>query len=290
MRAATSSGSYEWFKMSGGPKLQKVCADVATIILNWWSEHFQTLFAANHTAQESAIQNILQQMVKSELDNCPILNKTVKAISQMKSGKVAGVVGIPPEVWKQGGSALRAKLHDFLIQCWEQGALPQDLHDSVILTLYKGKGDKMDCSNYQGITLLSISGKIRRYCWTDLCQPSRREYFQRASAASELTGAQTTWYSYSDSCRRNAESRTRDLTKAFNTVSRRSLWLIMKRLGCPPKVNMVRSDMAMMSQSPSQFIMLWKKVASSHQHCLLSSSVWCCKKAQPIWMMKMVFT
>lgn len=142
----------------------QVCADIATTILNWWSEHFQTLFAANHMAQESAIQNILQQMVKAELDNCPILNKTVKAISQMKSSKVAGVDGIPPEVWKQGGSALHAKLLDFLIQCWEQGALPQDLHNSVILTLYKGKGDKMDCSNYRGITLLSISGKIRRYC------------------------------------------------------------------------------------------------------------------------------
>ena len=44
--------------------------------------------------------------------------------------------------------------------CWKQGKLPQDLRDAVIITLYKNKGIKSDCSNYRGITLLSIAGKI----------------------------------------------------------------------------------------------------------------------------------
>ncbi|CAI9721540.1 Hypothetical predicted protein [Octopus vulgaris] len=39
-------------------------------------------------------------------------------------------------------------------------ALPQDLHDAVIITLYKNKGEKSDCSNYRGNTLLSIAGKV----------------------------------------------------------------------------------------------------------------------------------
>ena len=59
-----------------------------------------------------------------------------------------------------GGLALHAKLHSLLVCCWEQGKLPQDLRDAVILTLYKNKGEKSDCSNYQGITLLFTAGKV----------------------------------------------------------------------------------------------------------------------------------
>ena len=40
------------------------------------------------------------------------------------------------------------------------GKLPQDLRDAIIITLYKNEGEKSDCSNYRGITLLSIAGKI----------------------------------------------------------------------------------------------------------------------------------
>ena len=52
------------------------------------------------------------------------------------------------------------KLQDLFTNCWEEGTLPQDLRDAVIVSLYKNKGEKSDCSNYRGTTLLSIAGKI----------------------------------------------------------------------------------------------------------------------------------
>ncbi|WP_419626001.1 hypothetical protein, partial [Thiolapillus sp.] len=58
------------------------------------------------------------------------------------------------------GEAVLNKLQDLFTDCWEKGTLPQDLRDAVIISLHKIKGEKSDCSNYQGITLLSIAGKI----------------------------------------------------------------------------------------------------------------------------------
>jgi len=38
--------------------------------------------------------------------------------------------------------------------------LPQDFKDANIITLYKNKGIRQDCNCYQGISLLSVAGKV----------------------------------------------------------------------------------------------------------------------------------
>ena len=68
-----------------------------TAILSRWSEHFQALFNANWTVEDSVILRIPQQPVKADLDNPPSFEETTKAIEQIKCGKAAGVDGIPPE-------------------------------------------------------------------------------------------------------------------------------------------------------------------------------------------------
>ena len=38
--------------------------------------------------------------------------------------------------------------------------MPGDWRSSVIVPLYKGKGERTECKNYRGISLLSVAGKI----------------------------------------------------------------------------------------------------------------------------------
>ena len=217
-------------------------------ILNRWAEHFQTLFSADRTVDDAVIQQIPQQSVKEELDEAPTLEEVTKAIEQLKSGKAAGVDGIPPELWKNGGQTLHSKLHEFFVCCWEQGNLPQDLRDAIIITLYKNKGEKSDCSNYRGITLLSIAGKILARVLLNRLVPAVAEYHLPESQCGFRANRGTADMVFvlrqlQEKCREQNKGlyiTFVDLTKAFDTVSRKGLWQIMERLGCPPKfLNMV---------------------------------------------------
>ena len=42
---------------------------------------------------------------------------------------------------------------------FESGGVPEDWK-SVNVPLYKGKGERIECKNYRGISLLSVAGKI----------------------------------------------------------------------------------------------------------------------------------
>lgn len=43
------------------------------------------------------------------------------------------------------------------------GVVPQDMTDAKVVTLYKNKGEGIDCNNYIGISLLSVIGKT--FAW-----------------------------------------------------------------------------------------------------------------------------
>ncbi|XP_069997659.1 uncharacterized protein [Penaeus vannamei] len=50
--------------------------------------------------------------------------------------------------------------HAVLAAICQSMSIPSDLLRSVVIPLWKGKGDHWDCSNYRDITLLSIPGKV----------------------------------------------------------------------------------------------------------------------------------
>ena len=42
---------------------------------------------------------------------------------------------------------------------FESGVVPEYWRSAVIVPLYKGKGERCECKNYRGISLLSMVGK-----------------------------------------------------------------------------------------------------------------------------------
>ena len=60
---------------------------------------------------------------------------------------------------KYGGSEIRNKLLKIMTTIFEKGELPSNFRKTSIKQVYK-KGDKSECSNYQGISLVSVGSKL----------------------------------------------------------------------------------------------------------------------------------
>ena len=70
------------------------------------------------------------------------------ALKGMKLGKAMGPNGIPVEVWKSLGGEGIDMLLDLLQKIFEQEKMPEEWRDSVIVPIFKEKGDIQDCGNY----------------------------------------------------------------------------------------------------------------------------------------------
>ena len=60
---------------------------------------------------------------------------------------------------KTGGRTIHYEINNLIISIWNNEELPEEWKELIIVPIYK-KGDKIDCSNYRGISLLPATYKI----------------------------------------------------------------------------------------------------------------------------------
>ena len=169
--AATGNirGMYDGIKKALGPTqsktapLKSASGEVITDRskqMERWVEHYSELYSRENTVVSSALDAIECLPAMEELDAEPTLEELNEAIDSLAPEKAPGNDGIPPDLIRRCKSSLLGPLHEVLCQCWREGSVPQDMRDAKIVTLYKNKGDRSDCNNYRGISLLSIVGKL----------------------------------------------------------------------------------------------------------------------------------
>ena len=245
-------GMYNGIKIATGPTATKTAPLKSKIgepitdqgkQLERWVEHYLELYATQNVVTAAALEALPSLTVMEELDIPPTEEELRKAIDGLTCGKAPGKDGIPPEVLKSGKLALLRHLHELLCLCWEKGHVPQDMRDANIITLYKNKGDRSDCNNYRGISLLSVVGKVfARVVLTRLQSLASRVYPE--SQCGFRSGRSTVDMIFSlrqlqEKCREQQKPlyiAFIDLTKAFDLVSRGGLFSLLQKIGCPPKL------------------------------------------------------
>ena len=82
-----------------------------------------------------------------------------RLVQQLLSGKVPGVDEIRPEMLKALDLVGLLWLTRLFNVAWGSGTVASVWHTGVVVPIFK-KGDRRVCSNYRGITLLSLPGKV----------------------------------------------------------------------------------------------------------------------------------
>lgn len=116
------------------------------------------------------------------------------------------------------------------------------MKDCKIVTLYKNKGSQSDCNSYRGISLLGVVGKAfmrvvlnRLRKLTERINPESQSGFRSGRSTINTIFSLRQLQEKCKEQNRPLYITFIELTKAFDTVSRKALFRILKKIGCPLK-------------------------------------------------------
>ena len=255
-------------------------------ILDRWAEHFKEVLNQDSVFDMSVLHDIPQWDMNMSLVALPTMAEIQMCIKQLNSGKAPGEDGIPPDVYIHGGTSVAEQLLTLFTKIWENGVVPQDLKNATIVHLSKNKGDRMSCDNHRGISLLCIAGKIfarlllnRLYKHIDDIGvvPESQCGFRSGRGTTDMNFALR---QIQEKCRLHGQDLYLvfiDLTKAFDTINRESLWCILEKVGCPKLfVSLIRSlhdDMSVTVREGSDRSPAFEVTSGTKQGCVLAPTL-----------------
>ena len=98
-------------------------------------------------------------MVNEEV-NCVSREEVKNALRRMKKGKAVGPDELPVKVWKCMGEMEIKFLTRLFNRLLMGKRMPEECRMSVLIPIYKNKGDAQCCGNYRGIKLMSHTMKV----------------------------------------------------------------------------------------------------------------------------------
>ena len=124
---------------------------------NRWAGYFERLYQSESPAVELDVRDVTIPVADPPI-NCgpPSFVETQDAVNRLKWGKAPGICGIHAELLKAGGNAVLVSLRAVLCSALDTDIIPTDWKRGLVVSLCKGKGDRQDCINYRGVTLLSV--------------------------------------------------------------------------------------------------------------------------------------
>ncbi|KAG0730184.1 LINE-1 retrotransposable element ORF2 protein [Chionoecetes opilio] len=208
-----------------------------------WAEYFGQLFTVDPPTEQLHTTGLQAVDADPPIDEtAPSLDEVREAVAKLRGGKAAGVCNISAELLKAGGEAMIRGLHAVLTAVWQSGTIPPDWKRGLVVPIWKGKGDRQDCNNYRGITLLNVPGKVLVHLLLTRIR-SHLVKHQRPQQSGFTPGKSTTdrilvlrvLVERRREFRQGMLAAYVDLKKAFDSVHRESLWDLLRLRGIPAR-------------------------------------------------------
>lgn len=120
-----------------------------------WTRYFEDLLNVDPEREEEMGEGDIggdeQDFTMMELE---------AALKKMKNGKSPGEDNLAIELLKEGGNQLIEQVLEVINGCWREGEVPAEWGKSIIVPIYKKKGDSGQCNNYRGISLMDHIAKL----------------------------------------------------------------------------------------------------------------------------------
>lgn len=157
--------SIRFFRKGYQPKTFGIKDEAGTVVgertevLNVWKKYFCKLLNGNEVEADGDSRTEAVALPDGVNVPEPTLEEVLQAIKSFKNGKAPGESTITMDMLKHGGKSLQEYLYGIILKIWKTEKIPNDWKEAVVIPLHK-KGDKMECKNYRGISLLETSYKV----------------------------------------------------------------------------------------------------------------------------------
>ena len=116
-----------------------------------WKEHMEKIIneenKRDHTVETDLVEGPVEKVACNEI---------VEAIQSMKSGKANGTSEVSVEMIVASGEIGVKVMMELCQHVLDGRGMPDEWKTSVIVPIFKGKGDVMSCGLYRGVKLLEL--------------------------------------------------------------------------------------------------------------------------------------